>query len=181
MIGIIGILSSIVLASLQSSRSKGLDSQTEQQMAQLKRAAELYFLERGSYGDEMEHTDCHEATAEVNIFTEDGQVKDMLNVLKNEVGGDTMYCAVGTGPAGATAESRTWAIAVPQPSKKGSGTYFCLDSSGNRTIMSTNSGSDSDGSRFVLIKTAYALGLPPPDPVPPFDLGGGTGYPALCS
>ncbi|MGB3922157.1 MAG: prepilin-type N-terminal cleavage/methylation domain-containing protein [Minisyncoccia bacterium] len=49
-IAIIGILSSVVLASLNTARAKGNDAKVKAQLAGLKSAAEVYFDTNGNYG-----------------------------------------------------------------------------------------------------------------------------------
>jgi prepilin-type N-terminal cleavage/methylation domain-containing protein len=49
-IAIIGILSSVVLASLNSARGKGNDAKTKAQLAGLRASAEIYYDTNGSYG-----------------------------------------------------------------------------------------------------------------------------------
>src|SRR3990167_3419153 len=49
-IAIIGVLSSIVLASLNSARNKGNDAKTKAQLSGLRAAMELYYDNNGSYG-----------------------------------------------------------------------------------------------------------------------------------
>ena len=50
-IAIIGILASVVLASLNSARSKARDTATKAEVKQLKTAIEAYFLDTGTYPD----------------------------------------------------------------------------------------------------------------------------------
>jgi prepilin-type N-terminal cleavage/methylation domain-containing protein len=49
-IAIIGILSSVVLASLNTARSKGNDAKVKAQLSGLRAAAEVYYDTTGSYG-----------------------------------------------------------------------------------------------------------------------------------
>lgn len=49
-IAIIGILSSVVLASLNTARSKGNDAKVKAQLSGLRAAAEIYYDNTGSYG-----------------------------------------------------------------------------------------------------------------------------------
>ena len=49
-IAIIGILSSVVLASLNTARAKGADAKTKAQLAGLRAAAEIYYDSYGDYG-----------------------------------------------------------------------------------------------------------------------------------
>ncbi len=48
-ISIIGVLSSVVLASLNTARAKGRDATRKQQMIQLRNSLEIYFAANGSY------------------------------------------------------------------------------------------------------------------------------------
>lgn len=49
-IAIIGILSSVVLASLNTARGKGNDAKVKAQLSGLRASAEIYFDNNGSYG-----------------------------------------------------------------------------------------------------------------------------------
>ncbi|MBI2023785.1 prepilin-type N-terminal cleavage/methylation domain-containing protein [Candidatus Giovannonibacteria bacterium] len=49
-IAIIGILASVVLASLNTARNRGNDAKTKSQLAGLRTAAELYYDQNGNYG-----------------------------------------------------------------------------------------------------------------------------------
>ncbi len=49
-VAIIGILSSIVLVSLNSARNKGRDASAKGSMSSMRAAAELYYDSRGNYG-----------------------------------------------------------------------------------------------------------------------------------
>ncbi len=49
-IAIIGILASVVLASLNQARQKGADAKTQGQLAQARAAAEIYYSTTNSYG-----------------------------------------------------------------------------------------------------------------------------------
>ena len=49
-IAIIGILSSVVLASLNSARAKGLDAKVKTQISGLRASAEIYYDNNNSYG-----------------------------------------------------------------------------------------------------------------------------------
>ena len=50
-IAIIGILSSVVLASLNSARSKGNDAKVKTQLSGARAAAEIWYDNKGSYED----------------------------------------------------------------------------------------------------------------------------------
>lgn len=57
-IAIIGILSSVVLASLNTARSRGSDAAIKADMAGLRAAAELYYDTNGGYGTQAYTADC---------------------------------------------------------------------------------------------------------------------------
>lgn len=64
-IAIIGILSSVVLASLNTARTKGTDAKTKAQLSGLRAAAEIYYDTNGHYGSEVS-----DACAEGGFFTD---------------------------------------------------------------------------------------------------------------
>jgi prepilin-type N-terminal cleavage/methylation domain-containing protein len=55
-VAIIGILSSIVLASLNTARNKGQDASAKGSLSSARASAELYFDEYGDYGDSVSVT-----------------------------------------------------------------------------------------------------------------------------
>ncbi len=117
-IAIIGILASVVLASLNSARSKGADAAIKANLANARAQAELYYDGASSYD-----TVCASTTT--------GGIYSMVN-----------QAAVASGAAltvaDATASSATvsachdsatgWAASVPL--KSTAGQYYCVDSTG---------------------------------------------------
>src|SRR5690349_16219340 len=71
-IAIIGILSSVVLASLNTARGKGSDAAIKSQLAALRPQAEIYYDTNGSYGATglatTSNTGCN--TAAVSVFSD---------------------------------------------------------------------------------------------------------------
>jgi prepilin-type N-terminal cleavage/methylation domain-containing protein len=125
-IAIIGLLSSIVLASLNTARSKADDSAVKSNLSQLARLAALYFNNYESYGSSANNTSC---TQSGTIFT-DTSVVNQIYAAQNASGG-TAVCASSSG------FSSKYAIAVPL--KSNSSQYWCVDSSGNAKIITNTS------------------------------------------
>ena len=124
-IAIIGILASVVLASLNTARSKGSDAAVKGAMANLRAQAALYYDNvGGSYAPTTawtSATDCTSGTAGTNFFNStqanSGGSNFIANILSNA--SSKPYCLVGTS---------TFAIAAPL--KSGATVSWCVDSNG---------------------------------------------------
>jgi type IV pilus assembly protein PilA len=127
-IAIIGILSSVVLASLNTARSKGSDSAVKASLSGARAQAEIYYDgNSNSYNDV-----CTDAASGI------------LNQVNGAVAqGATPTGAVGHDAAGAALTNScndtvvSWAAEVPL--KGTSGSFFCVDSSGKAAVESGTS------------------------------------------
>jgi type IV pilus assembly protein PilE len=146
-IAIIGILSSVVLVSLNSARSKGGDAATEEQLTQMRSQAELVYSNMNSYGPQFTAAACPTAAAN-NIFATTSPV-NMNNIVigvTNQAGGvSNTWCSASGGSA--TAAS-AWAAAAILKSANTSA--WCVDSTGNAKLetgltANTPSGAISSG------------------------------------
>ncbi len=112
-IAIIGILSSVVLASLNTARGKGNDAKVKAQLAGARAAAEVYYDTAGSYG-----------TAGVGCTS---------NMFADATSGMASYATQANYPAGATltcvSTGTGYAIAGLLPGAGGTNNW-CVDSSG---------------------------------------------------
>ena len=117
-IAIIGILSSVVLASLNTARSKGNDAKLKANLAGLRTAAEIYYDNNGQYGNVV--------------------IDNCSGVLFTDVpSGMSQYIA---GIPGASCHSNTAGYAVSAPLTSTTG-HWCVDSKGaSRKIGSTLGG-----------------------------------------
>lgn len=108
-IAIIGILSSVVLASLNSARSKGTDASIKSQLAGMRAQAEIYYDGTGGnkYAPGAVNTD-------VGVCTADDGIKNMLDSVKKV---STAVCAASSTAWGVTAVLKT-------------GDTWCVDSTG---------------------------------------------------
>jgi prepilin-type N-terminal cleavage/methylation domain-containing protein len=117
-VAIIGILASVVLASLNTARGKANDAKTKAQLASMRGAAEIYYSSNSNYGSNSGagNNICSLTTADTT---------GMYNLLltTNYPAGTTITCSTD---AGAAAAATKWAVAANL-----SGTAaWCVDSTG---------------------------------------------------
>ncbi len=110
-IAIIGILSSVVLASLNTARGKGNDAKTKSQLSGLRAAAEIYYDTNGSYGTAV--TSCASG-----MFADTASSMSQYTSSSNYPANSNLVC-----------NSSGSAYAV-QASLSTSGQYWCVDSTG---------------------------------------------------
>jgi prepilin-type N-terminal cleavage/methylation domain-containing protein len=140
-VAIIGILASVVLASLNSARSKGNDAKIKSQLASIRAAAEIYYTDGIGYG-----------TAAQGLFNSStpscsgGLWDDTTSGMKALVT-RTNY------PAGTDGECNSnpsgWAVAAMLSDAK---TAWCVDSNGN------SKGADSSGVPYTTLGNALSDG-----------------------
>jgi prepilin-type N-terminal cleavage/methylation domain-containing protein len=132
-IAIIGILASVVLASLNSARTKGADAAIKANLANIRAQAALYYDTNGNYGSAIACTNTSAGVAS-------GCTGSFLSG-----GTNTMYegLKAAASAAGATAYGTTtnansgdgWVAGVMLKTS-GSG-YYCVDSSGAGKVSAT--------------------------------------------
>ncbi len=128
-IAIIGILSSVVLASLNTARGRGNDAKVKAQLSSLRAAAELFYDTNNGYGTAFTLANCpigQAATTNTVLFT-DGP--SSMNT----------YFATGAWPAGSTPRcvSSASAFAIQASLPGTSGSFFCIDSTGASRQVTT--------------------------------------------
>jgi prepilin-type N-terminal cleavage/methylation domain-containing protein len=138
-IAIIGLLSSVVLATLNTARLRSNDAAVKQQAAQLRNLYQLEYSDTGTYTNLQQGTWSGSGSgATCNTFAgnyaSEAQ-KVCIGITKVTVGCPSNACLVtGPIPAGATAFSIM--VYLPYESAKaGSGRYLCLGSSGRQSIV----------------------------------------------
>lgn len=126
-IAIIGILSSVVLASLNTARSKGSDAAIKSQLAAIRPQAEIIYDSLGSYGLAYGTAACPSAAAgSLFATTSPINVLNQTNATAAAAGGAALtHCISGGGTA--TAAS-AWAMAAVL--KSSNTTAWCVDSTG---------------------------------------------------
>ncbi|MEK7642231.1 MAG: type II secretion system protein [Patescibacteria group bacterium] len=121
-IAIIGILSSVVLASLNTARGRGNDAKVKSQLAGLRAAAELFYDTAGNYG--ATNTACTGGTA-VNMFADSASGMVTYTTQTNYPTGATLSCqslSTGSGSYGVSA--------VLPGTPAGTNDNWCVDSTG---------------------------------------------------
>lgn len=118
-IAIIGILSSVVLASLNSARSKGADAAIKANLANMRAEAEIYYDSAGNYG-----SNTNGCSGTGVMFSDDQTIAKALAAAESASGGNASCYSNGS----------EWAISVPL--KTDSNTHWCVDSSGASTSQS---------------------------------------------
>ncbi|MFA5942207.1 MAG: type II secretion system protein [Candidatus Paceibacterota bacterium] len=126
-IAIIGVLSSVVLASLNTARNKGADAAVKSNLAGARAEAEIYY---DSTAGANKYTNVCDSTATNNIF-------DSATAAKNAVGATSVTRdAVGSATVVACNDSDSgWAI--QSPLKDSTLPFYCVDSSGTAKANAT--------------------------------------------
>lgn len=135
-IAIIGILSSVVLASLNTARSKGSDAKIKSELAAFATNAELYYDSKGgNYGTAYTTANTCPTTVADSVFatstgaTVSGQMAIVNDIRTNARTGDVDCYSSGT-PANA------YAFSALMNDTSGGSIYFCVDSTGYRGTTS---------------------------------------------
>ena len=124
-IAIIGILSSIVLASLNTARGKGNDAKVKAQLAGLRASAEVYFDTNASYG-----------TVASDLCTE--VPPDLPDFFEDVDSGMLQYTTQANYPTDATLSCHTDGTAYAVSAlleAAGAGEAWCVDSTGASKII----------------------------------------------
>lgn len=121
-IAIIGILSSVVLASLNTARNKGADAAIKGDLAGVRSSAEVLYDTLGNkYGPSSGNTVAGACTrTDASTIYADTNIQQALAHAKSSNGGTDGQCQIA-------ANGSAYAIAFPL---KTSGSYWCVDSTG---------------------------------------------------
>ncbi len=136
-VAIIGILASVVLASLNTARTKGTDAAIKANLANTRAQASLYYDTNGGYSIAGTAVTAITATnagcsAASTVFASGAanSIFDMVKAAQTAYGGTASTAALcSIGVATTTVPSATWAAYVPlKDTTNGAG--FCVDSTG---------------------------------------------------
>ncbi len=125
-IAIIGILASVILASLNSARSKGADAASKADLDSARAQAELYYDSNGtSYAG---------VCSALNSATPGGINTSITDAAaKSGTTASVVFTNAGTGTTTICHDQATgWAAAVPL--KAVAGSYYCADNTGNGKV-----------------------------------------------
>lgn len=119
-IAIIGILSSVVLASLNTARGKGANAAIKSNLANMRAMAEIYYdANGGSYGTQAFTTACPTAGAANNMFATTTTI-NATSAARN-AGALVVTCY---------ATASIWAASASLKVNEGSNGAWCVDSNG---------------------------------------------------
>ena len=116
-IAIIGILSSVVLASLNTARSKANDAKVKAQLAGVRAAAEVYYANNNAYGAATMATPANPCTAGMFIDSASG-MNTYTGTAASWPSGTLLSCQATTAGYAVSASLST------------SGQFWCVDSTG---------------------------------------------------
>jgi type IV pilus assembly protein PilA len=130
-IAIIGILSAVVLASLNSARTKGADAAVKSNLNGTRSQSELYYDSNGgSYASICTNTTVGGVKSVYSQVLEAGESIGITSVTRNGTGSATV--------AVCNDSAALWAAQVPL--KAGNGNFYCVDSTGLAvTVAATTS------------------------------------------
>jgi prepilin-type N-terminal cleavage/methylation domain-containing protein len=130
-IAIIGILSAVVLASLNTARQKGQDASIQSDLNNLRSQAAIYFSANSNYSSlgSDDNSSCTDAAAGT-MFADDATMASQLSAVNTANGGAGMSCNV-------TADGSAYAASAKLVASSGS--EYCVDSTGVGTTTSSAS------------------------------------------
>ncbi|MBI5405777.1 type II secretion system protein [Candidatus Kaiserbacteria bacterium] len=131
-IAIIGILSAVVLASLNTARSKGSDAAVQADVVGVRTQAAIYYNTNGNYGTN--------AAFEAGCVTADNLFSDPT-VQKQMAAADTANGPTGTIVCNVAALGAAYAASAELVSTPGK--YYCVDSLGTGTTTATALGTNT--------------------------------------
>mgnify|MGYP000313949263 CR=1 FL=1 len=138
-IAIIGILSSVVLASLNTARSKGVDASIKSNLAGIRAQAEIFYDNNGHYGADITSGDC--TTTDSMVFLDANITAAIDSAETSSSGGITpATCMADDGDFNVGAAASSWAISVPL--KTDPIQSWCVDSTGISTLGTASIVSD---------------------------------------
>lgn len=121
-IAIIGILASVVLASLNSARDKGADAAIKANLANIRAQAQLYYEDNGSsYGTA--------ANCSAGMFAGDDTVANQVAAASSSASGSVACVSDGD----------NWQVSA----QLSSGNYWCVDSTGQATDIGGSASASS--------------------------------------
>lgn len=134
-ITIIGILSTVIVVSINDARNRSVDSSVKENLHTVRNQAELYHSNRGTYGTaaataSVTNGPTYNATG-ANFIIADRQANEAFDEAIDQ--GGQSYYAIGV-------SGQSWAVAVRMRAPVTT-SYWCIDSQGTgKTITSTSLG-----------------------------------------
>lgn len=124
-IAIIGVLSAVVLASLNTARSKGNDASIQASLSTIRTQAELYYSNQSPVGYGTQAWATTDATCTAGMFS-DGTVSRAI-IAADSINGAT------ANNIGCASTATSYVVAAQLTSD--TGRYYCIDSTGNGKVV----------------------------------------------
>src|SRR3989338_8416516 len=123
-VAIIGILASVVLASLNTARAKGANAAIKANLANIRAQAELVYdsTSPNGYGTASNASSCTSPTAS-SLFVSSGTSAPIYNAIQA-----ALASSGGTGFCGSSTSE--WVASIPLKVAEGTNTHWCVDSTG---------------------------------------------------
>ncbi len=135
-IAIIGVLSSVVLASLNSARGKSANAAVKANLSSLRREAEMYYdtVGNGSYGSVGINISINCPAASSNagfIFNDPGAQKVRTMIVATQAAANNISSNVRCSSLPTAGGATSYVVSSPLNVAEGSNNFWCVDSSGN--------------------------------------------------
>ena len=118
-VAIIGVLASVVVASLSNARGKGNDASIKANLANMRAQSELLYATNGDFNEVCGN----------NGATQDSRVSEAINDADRINGSGSVTCGVPS-----SGDASGWAIAADLPG----GGAFCVDADGKSRTINTD-------------------------------------------
>lgn len=131
-IAIIGVLSAVVLASLNTARSKGNDAAIKTNLSTVLTQSAIYYDDFMNYGTNAAASSLDSAacTTASTMFATDANIKGAIAQADQMAGGTAGAISKTTCGIEATGANQKWVVYTPLSNNKGTNTGWCIDSSG---------------------------------------------------
>ena len=129
-IAIICILSSVVLASLNSARSKGADAAVKSNLANIRPQAQIYYDDNNNYGTDLYAVGACNDSVKIatNTVFSDSNIINQITAAQTASGATSLNSCITV-----TSDTNADAWAVAQQLKSDTTQFWCVDSSGIAT------------------------------------------------
>jgi prepilin-type N-terminal cleavage/methylation domain-containing protein len=130
-IAIIGVLSSVVLASLNTARSKGSDASIKSQLSTIGVQGELFYDTNGKYSTDTTVLASAACPSSGNtMFYNDVTIRQAITgalSASGDVAANNSRCAIGV-------SGQSYAVAIKLKDATATGGWFCIDNTGARKV-----------------------------------------------
>lgn len=136
-IAIIGILSAVVLASLNTARSKGNDAAIKSNLDTIRTQGGIFYDTNNSYGTTTGATGTTGCTAANTMFLYDNNIANAIKAADAAAGGTAGTLTYIVCNMGAAASGAPWAVYLKTTNNTSGNNGWCVDSTGQSKASPT--------------------------------------------